>query len=107
MDHTSQNQQHPGGRRLAESPILRPVTNGSPGVPCRTCVDAISSDPAGPGNHHSMPAPPVISADTAARALRDHFLANADRGDNAANDELVAELAHRIRARRAYHKGRC
>jgi hypothetical protein len=36
----------------------------------------------------------------AAQALYDHFLANADRGDHAANDELVAELLRRIRARR-------
>lgn len=41
--------------------------------------------------------PPLTSAD-AARALRDLFLANADRGANAANDELVAELVRRIRA---------
>ncbi|MGH3799626.1 MAG: hypothetical protein ACRDTD_05720 [Pseudonocardiaceae bacterium] len=48
-----------------------------------------------------MPGPPVIdSPDAAARALRDLFLANADRGDNAANDELVAELVRRICAQR-------
>jgi len=47
------------------------------------------------------PGPPLISADAAARALQEHFLANADRGDDAANDELVAELLRRIRARQA------
>lgn len=49
---------------------------------------------------YRVPGPPLISADAAARALRDLFLANADRGDNAANDELVAELVRRIRAQR-------
>ncbi|MGH3888124.1 MAG: hypothetical protein ACRDSZ_16440 [Pseudonocardiaceae bacterium] len=49
----------------------------------------------------TVPGPPVIdSPDAAARALRDLFLANADRGDNAANDELVAELVRRICAQR-------
>ncbi|MGH3670332.1 MAG: hypothetical protein ACRDSH_06815 [Pseudonocardiaceae bacterium] len=33
--------------------------------------------------------------------LRDYFLTNAERGDNAANDEFVAELTRRIRARRS------
>ncbi len=48
-----------------------------------------------------VPGPPVInSPDAAARALRDLFLTNADRGDNAANDELVAGLVRRIRAQR-------
>lgn len=42
----------------------------------------------------------IDSQDAAARALCDFFLANADRGDNAANDELVAELVRRIRVRR-------
>jgi hypothetical protein len=45
--------------------------------------------------------PPVISADAAAWALQEYFLANADRGDNAANDELVAEMPRRMRALRA------
>jgi hypothetical protein len=30
--------------------------------------------------------------------LCDYFLLNADRGDHAANDELVAELVRRMRA---------
>jgi len=42
----------------------------------------------------------LISADAASRALQEYFLANADRGDNAANDELVAELLRRMRASR-------
>ncbi|MFZ0877404.1 MAG: hypothetical protein WAN20_23265 [Pseudonocardiaceae bacterium] len=37
--------------------------------------------------------------------LCDHFLANADRGDNAANDELVTELARRIRVQQASSDG--
>ncbi|MGH3924402.1 MAG: hypothetical protein ACRDTT_16330 [Pseudonocardiaceae bacterium] len=54
-----------------------------------------------------MPGQPLISATAAAEALRDFFLANADRGDNAANDQLVAELVRRIRAQRASHNGGC
>ena len=53
------------------------------------------------------PDPPLISAEAAARALQEHFLANADRGDNAANDQLVAELVRRIRVQRASHEGGC
>jgi hypothetical protein len=45
--------------------------------------------------------PPVIGADAAARVLCDYFLANAERGDNAANDEFVAELALRMRTGQA------
>lgn len=39
----------------------------------------------------NLPAPALalISKTAAANALHDYFLANADRGDNAANDELV------------------
>ncbi|MGH3873424.1 MAG: hypothetical protein ACRDSR_18260 [Pseudonocardiaceae bacterium] len=55
-----------------------------------------------------VPAGPLISADAAARALLECFLTNADRGDNAANDDLVAELRQRIRALRASsHQGGC
>jgi hypothetical protein len=46
-----------------------------------------------------LPAPPVINAADAASALCEYFLANAERGDHAANDHLVAELVDRIRAR--------
>lgn len=61
-----------------------------------------------PGNRpvsSPKPGPPVISADAAARVLCDYFLTNADRGDNAANDEFVAELALRIRAGQARSVG--
>ncbi|MGH3897088.1 MAG: hypothetical protein ACRDTA_02320 [Pseudonocardiaceae bacterium] len=59
------------------------------------------------GGGVGAPAPPLISADAAAEALRDFFLANAERGDNAANDQLVAELVRRIRAQRASRVGGC
>jgi hypothetical protein len=48
----------------------------------------------------------LISTDAAARALQEYFLVNADRGDNA-NDEFVAELLRRMRARRASREGGC
>ncbi|MGH3899972.1 MAG: hypothetical protein ACRDTA_17385 [Pseudonocardiaceae bacterium] len=53
------------------------------------------------------PDPPLISADAAARALQEYFLGNADRGDNAANDELVTEILRRIRTLRAASGGGC
>lgn len=43
-----------------------------------------------------VPDPLMISSEAAARALCEVFLANADRGDNAANDHLIAELVDRI-----------
>jgi hypothetical protein len=49
----------------------------------------------------------LISADAAARVLCDYFLLNADRGDHAANDELVAELVRRMRAGQACSDGAC
>ncbi|MGH3888886.1 MAG: hypothetical protein ACRDSZ_20410 [Pseudonocardiaceae bacterium] len=45
----------------------------------------------------------MISAEAAARSLQECFLDNADRGDDAANDELV----RRIRARRAAQEDGC
>ena len=54
-----------------------------------------------------VPGPPLISADAASRALQEYFLANADRGDNAANDELIAEILRRMRALRASREGGC
>jgi hypothetical protein len=55
-----------------------------------------------PGVHRGTPRPadlPVIdSPEAAGRALGELFLGNADRGDDAANDDLVAELVRRIRA---------
>ena len=56
---------------------------------------------------HAEACPPLISGDAAARALQEYFLANADRGDNAANDELVAELVRRIRALRSSRAHGC
>jgi hypothetical protein len=83
------------------------------GMPTRMCA---ASDPASVtrsgsrsvGHLMSCPAsgPPLInSPDAAARVLCDYFLANADRGNNAANDELVAELIHRIRTQQASSDG--
>ncbi|MFZ0119489.1 MAG: hypothetical protein WAN20_12595 [Pseudonocardiaceae bacterium] len=43
----------------------------------------------------------ITSPASAAQALCEHFLANADRGDHAANDALVTELVYRIRSRQA------
>ncbi|MGH3697537.1 MAG: hypothetical protein ACRDRX_26755 [Pseudonocardiaceae bacterium] len=64
--------------------------------------------PADPAEHRprseehplSSPAPgqPMISTAVAATALYELFLANADRGDNAANDDLIAEMVGRIRS---------
>ncbi|MGH3693333.1 MAG: hypothetical protein ACRDRX_04925 [Pseudonocardiaceae bacterium] len=45
--------------------------------------------------------PPLIDSPAAAQALCDYFLANAERGDNAANDELITELVRRIRVQQA------
>jgi hypothetical protein len=52
-----------------------------------------------------VPDRPVISAETAARALCELFLANADRGDNAANDHLITEMVERIRAQQDSRDG--
>ena len=52
-----------------------------------------------------VPGPSMISAEAAARALCEVFLANADRGDNAANDHLIAEMVGRIRARQESRDG--
>jgi hypothetical protein len=49
--------------------------------------------------------PSVISADAAAKALAGIFLANADRGDNAANDEIIAEMVRRMRILQASGPG--
>jgi hypothetical protein len=50
----------------------------------------------------SAPGPPKISAEAAARALCELFLANADRGNNAANDHLIAEMLDRIRTQQQF-----
>ena len=85
------------------------LTNGLSAALCIACVDGIPSDlgPQGYPVSSPVPDPPLISADAAARALQEHFLANADRGDNAANDELVAEMLRRIRALQASREGGC
>ncbi len=52
-----------------------------------------------------VPGPSMISAEAAARALGELFLANADRGDNAANDHLIAEIVGRIRVQQESRDG--
>lgn len=51
--------------------------------------------------------PAILSPELVTSLARQEFLANADRGDDAANDELVAELLRRIRAQRTCHAGGC
>ncbi len=62
-----------------------------------------------PGVHRGTPClaglPVIDSPEAAGRALGELFLANADRGNNAANDHLVAELVRRIRAQQDSHDG--
>ncbi|HKR48024.1 MAG TPA: hypothetical protein VJT72_00325 [Pseudonocardiaceae bacterium] len=88
------------------------LTHGSSTAVCLACVAGIpcpTSDPLlheYPATSHTLD-PPLISASVAAQALQEYFLANADRGDNAANDELVTELLRRIRALRASHDSGC
>ncbi|MGH3898351.1 MAG: hypothetical protein ACRDTA_08865 [Pseudonocardiaceae bacterium] len=64
-----------------------------------------SSTPESPGGQPDptpvITRPVIMSPAGAAQVLCDHFLANTDRGDHAANDELIAELLYRIRARQA------
>lgn len=52
-----------------------------------------------------VPDPPMISPEAAARALCEVFLANADRGDNAANDHLITEMVGRTRAQQESRDG--
>ena len=47
----------------------------------------------------------MISAEAAAKTLCELFLTNADRGDNAANDHLIAEMVGRIRAQQESRDG--
>ncbi len=49
--------------------------------------------------------PLIDSPDAAVRAVCDYFLTNADRGDNAVNDDLVAEVVRRIRIRQVASNG--
>ncbi|MGH3936765.1 MAG: hypothetical protein ACRDS1_17585 [Pseudonocardiaceae bacterium] len=71
-----------------------------PEVPTKIPAGRRSSALEAPGGQPD-PSPVITSPAAAAQTLCDHFLANADRGDHAANDELIAELLHRIRARQA------
>lgn len=43
---------------------------------------------------------PALTRQLAAQAIVDYFLANAETGNHAANDELIAALALRQRRRR-------
>lgn len=54
-----------------------------------------------PGGQPDPTPPAHLSPAAAAQALCARFLANADRGHHAANDELVTELVRRIRSRQA------
>ncbi|HKR48209.1 MAG TPA: hypothetical protein VJT72_01295 [Pseudonocardiaceae bacterium] len=84
------------------------LVNGLSGMLCMDCLNGVPSRSNDPGTVGSpAPGPSSINTDAAGRALRECFLANADRGDDAANDELVAELARQIRARRACREGGC
>lgn len=122
MNHVSRDRHAPGEPVPLVGTATRPVTlgayaevtlvaDGSSGALCTTCGDGIpspSNDPGSRGYPVSSPVfdPPLLSAD-AARALQEYFLANADRGDDAANDKLVAEILRQIRARRASREGGC
>ena len=70
-------------------------------------VPGTERQPRPEGQLVSSPVPdrPMISAETAARALCELFLANADRGDNAANDHLIAEMVNRIRTQQESRDG--
>lgn len=69
-----------------------------PELPTKTPAGRRSSTPEAPGGQPD-PSPVIMNSAAVAQALCDHFLTNADRGDHAANDELIAELLRRIRAR--------
>jgi hypothetical protein len=68
-----------------------------PTDPVGIAGSSTDTDPRGGLVSSPVPGPPMISADAAAKALCELFLANADRGDNAANDHLIAEIVGRIR----------
>lgn len=44
---------------------------------------------------------PAVTRQQAAQAIMNYFLANAEAGNHAANDELIAELARHQRERRS------
>ncbi len=76
--------------------VLRQVAQAGP--------DA-AEEPSEPVSAPGSDPPLIDSPAAAAEALRDYFLANAEAGDNAANDELVAEMVRRIRTRHASADG--
>lgn len=47
--------------------------------------------------------PATINQPQAAHAIMNYFLANADAGNHAANDELIAEMARYQRKQRDQH----
>lgn len=47
----------------------------------------------------------ICSVTDAYQALRENFVVNADRGDNAANDELIAAALQALRAPRSTADG--
>ncbi|MGH3926812.1 MAG: hypothetical protein ACRDTT_28770 [Pseudonocardiaceae bacterium] len=75
-----------------------------PELPTKIPAGRRSSTPEAPGGQPDpnpvITSPVIMSPAAVAQALCDHYLTNADRGDDAANDELIAELLRRIRARR-------
>lgn len=71
------------------------------GVPCLSTDPRSQEHPLSP----PVPGPPTISAEAAATALCEFFLANADSGDNAANDHLIAEMVDRIRTHQESRDG--
>lgn len=97
------------GRALPAEGLI--LDSGSSGAVCMACVGGIpwpsNSGTEGCSVSFPVPDPPLISADAAARALQEYFLGNVDRGDNAANDELVTEILRRIRTLRASPGGGC
>jgi hypothetical protein len=98
------------GRPPAETaPGARPDTT-TPVNPASGTGGAGGGDlQCGSGVHRGMPRPadlPVIdSPEAAGRALGELFLTNADRGNDAANDDLVAEVVRRIRAQQGSRDG--
>ncbi len=67
-------------------------------------VDAPRRWACSPHDQHSH-LPVIDSPEAAGQALGELFLANADRGDDAANDHLVTELVRRIRAQQHSRDG--
>ena len=100
----------PGGRPDTTTPVESASVTGDAAVgdPQRGTLET-GQVVINPGAHRSTPCPAglpvIVSPETARRALGELFLANADRGDDAANDDLVAELVGRIRAQQDSRDG--